>query len=902
MKSKDLLEQLKHKIIQCLGYLLGNNPHDEQDETASSFLEIFELGDKYISEYPSEVKINTLMELSFLLLYPGVLNVPGNSKVIGYVNKAKGLLKSLNNEQSVEYYDNLIHMTDFLISTVPKLSKDYLKESIRLKRKNNRNKTYCPQSQELVVSTIINKAGGESALAQQELFIYAQEWMKYRHTIPIFSNSALYESTVLNHIINGLYEVLFYRAFHVFSASWMLNFTDNFDTFIKAPFSETVKNAKICLDYSLDLTEINIKLGFEFKSINFIQFFSQFQKIHLQHQHWSKQIDESMKRAEERSKKLAIELLSAAQVKNDYFKRNLAKKKHKLVMNFPSVQQQDIPPSKPFDSKTEKTKSPDSLDNAYAQFQQGNFQEAIKRYEKNLIKNEALNESNRLKQVEICSNLGDCFKYWAKQITQPKEDKLKCLLETKALFYYDLAAEQCSIGLNEHPDHSVSFENWKSWSDFTHMARESLIPKNYIKELNEESNLYDTKENNDLWPPISKEVLITPVVQMDNRDLSLIESLLHQKVLDIIQRHHAAGYSCYLVGGFVRDYLLNKPASDIDLVTTAHPEISKKLAGEHAELIGAKHPIVRIKFNDSSHCLDIAPLRGLPSPDRPAVPVNLDNSMLVSIVPTNSVAEDCLHRDSTINALYYNLQTKQVLDPTGQGLDDLKEKKVRLIGDPCVSVNIDPLRMYRVLRLSTSLDFTMDSMTQQALAKNKALIAHINPARLLLELHKMLFTRKGVESFAALEKYGLLDVVKSAMRSNQMDYRTMMQTILTEIKDKTLSENNAWLLFLSGLFWPRVRELYWQKKDHIDEESIREVLKPFYYTLRNTKINLKLQQIWSQATHDELRFAALSTDEYSLINRFKNFIQPSLRAKTSFFNQIRDEKSNNQERSDYLKP
>lgn len=886
MNSEDFLNSMAEQTILFVE-LISN---EYVIEAKHVYMQILQLIRGHIQLYSPEVKAAGYMQIGFLLLYPTSSFV--ENKALDYFVAAQALLNLLADDKLIKFYQELIGLAEYIIDVLQKLDREVLKETYLIKMKDFNQERLVSDLKKDALRAYIKKAGGINKVIEKEILIYAQIWQKYKATMRVFKNLAMQERTPLVFLINAIFENHLQRVLHYHDTFLVENFISKFDIIIKEPFCEEVKNAKLFLEFSIDVIEINSMLGYEYKLNNYLELSLDILLMYRMQRGLLYDINMAQEHAVECSKKLAEELLRAARVKKDYFK-HLPNKNAQLQVNHNrNTKVNKIKSVEPCSLDTDKKESVNRLDSdAYALFLAGKFKEAIKSYEQQLVKKEVLTKDNRLKQVEICSDLGECYKFWSSE--QLKFSRLKALLEQKALGYYDLAVEQISIGLQEHPEDSDSFQEWTLRAHFVHMLRESLNPKSYIEELTAELRSIEIKESKSLFTGF--EPMPVTVSSIADEDHSEMELLLPKEAVQIIQRHHDAGYSCYLVGGFVRDYLINKPAADVDMVTTAHPEISKKLAGQGAELIGSKHPIVRMKLNSANNYLDIAPLRGVWTQDRPVVAVNLDNNMLVSMVFTDSVTEDCMHRDSTVNALYYNLGTKQLLDPTGHGLEDLKAKKVRLIGDPSSSIKSDPLRIFRVIRLSTSLNFSIDQLTEQALAENKALAAHVTPARLLIEFHKMLFNSKGIESFVALDNFGLLDFYKSTMRGTQIDgvdFRTLMHSILTEIMTKNLSENNAWLFFLAGLFWPRVQDLYLQKENCENKEIVCKALEPFYGSLKNNKINLKLQQIWSQATNDSVRFAELAVDEYTLIDKFKKIIKSSSWiSKPSFFKQKHNEKN-----------
>ena len=162
------------------------------------------------------------------------------------------------------------------------------------------------------------------------------------------------------------------------------------------------------------------------------------------------------------------------------------------------------------------------------------------------------------------------------------------------------------------------------------------------------------------------------------------------------------GNDLYEVGGCVRDFLLNLEIKDIDYSTSKKPqELLQTLPGATLVSAAQAYPVVLYKgFEIASFRSDKA------RQDLGAMQLGV------------SIEEDAARRDFTINALYRQVSTGDILDPTGQGLQDLENKLIRFVGDPYARIEEDPVRMLRALRFKISLPgFSFETATEKALRK-----------------------------------------------------------------------------------------------------------------------------------------------------------------------------------------
>lgn len=188
-----------------------------------------------------------------------------------------------------------------------------------------------------------------------------------------------------------------------------------------------------------------------------------------------------------------------------------------------------------------------------------------------------------------------------------------------------------------------------------------------------------------------------------------------------------SGFEGYIVGGCVRDTIMNKEPNDWDITTSATPEEMKKIFSEYRTIdTGIKHGTVTVIIENNF--LEITTMR-LDGEYK-------DNRRPEYVVFTKDIVNDLSRRDYTMNAIAYNPNTG-LIDPF-DGLNDIKNKIIRCVGEPDKRFNEDALRIIRGLRFSSTLGFIIEERTAQSIIKNKALLQNVANERIRVELLKLL--------------------------------------------------------------------------------------------------------------------------------------------------------------------
>ncbi len=219
--------------------------------------------------------------------------------------------------------------------------------------------------------------------------------------------------------------------------------------------------------------------------------------------------------------------------------------------------------------------------------------------------------------------------------------------------------------------------------------------------------------------------------------------------LKVLYRLASLNRTAYLVGGSVRDLLLGREPKDFDVGTDARPN-EIRYHFRNCYLVGRRFRLAHIVYGRK--VIETATFRKAPDPNAVADEHGLyqseDNTY-------GTPEEDARRRDFTVNGLFYDIRTFSIIDYVG-GLEDLKAKIIRSIGDPAIRFREDPVRMMRAIRFAAKLGFDISPTDLKAIRRYAHHIAEASPSRLCEEIQR-LFVRGATErSLHLAYDYGLL--------------------------------------------------------------------------------------------------------------------------------------------------
>ncbi|MFO1386738.1 MAG: polynucleotide adenylyltransferase PcnB [Chitinivorax sp.] len=218
--------------------------------------------------------------------------------------------------------------------------------------------------------------------------------------------------------------------------------------------------------------------------------------------------------------------------------------------------------------------------------------------------------------------------------------------------------------------------------------------------------------------------------------------------LKVTQKLQEAGFDAFVVGGAVRDLLLGIIPKDFDIATSATPEQVHALF-RRSRIIGRRFKIVHVTFG-RDEIIEVTTYRG----PADAGHVTDDHGRILHDNVWGTQEQDALRRDFTVNALYYNPASREIID-YANGVADLRAKQLVMIGDPEQRYREDPVRMLRAARLAAKLGLEIEDNTRAPIASLASLLQNVPAARLFDEMLKLLFSGHAWECLSQLRQQGL---------------------------------------------------------------------------------------------------------------------------------------------------
>jgi poly(A) polymerase len=221
----------------------------------------------------------------------------------------------------------------------------------------------------------------------------------------------------------------------------------------------------------------------------------------------------------------------------------------------------------------------------------------------------------------------------------------------------------------------------------------------------------------------------------------------------VLYRLQRAGFKAYLVGGSVRDLMLGRQPKDFDAATDAKPQEIKRLF-RNSRIIGRRFRLVHVFFKGG--IVEVATFRrDPPEEDQDSAPGEL---LITSDNRFGTPREDAFRRDFTINALFYDISDFSLIDYVG-GIEDLKHRLIRVIGDPGVRFREDPVRMLRACEFAARLGFGIEQQTEEAIHRHRKELSKASPARVSEEVLALLRCGHAGTAIQWLHDLDLLEVL-----------------------------------------------------------------------------------------------------------------------------------------------
>lgn len=365
-------------------------------------------------------------------------------------------------------------------------------------------------------------------------------------------------------------------------------------------------------------------------------------------------------------------------------------------------------------------------------------------------------------------------------------------------------------------------------------------------------------------------------------ELNLNHNMLDEDAYQTIKQLHNHNHKSYIVGGGVRDLLLNAKPKDFDIVTTATPEQVRKIFGRNSMIIGRRFKIVHVYFQKINQ--DRSNKTGRKVLDRHIIEVSTFRSNKVYdsdlssqgriLVDNNygTMDEDAFRRDFTINALYYDPIEEKIFD-YHNGIEDIKNKTLRIIGRPQERYIEDPVRILRAIRLSEKLSLNIEDNTQIAFRSTKHLLQNEPKGRLFEEMIKILVSGSASKTIQELSElkiprkvFPLFDQLFFA-NQDQMAIRVLERT------DKRISdgEDVSLIFVFAALTWQYVYSTWTQDQDQFHsskKQSLYDAISYNKHILFNSGVTQNMysaiRDIWLMQL--EFEYPSLTKLDHLLTN------------------------------------
>jgi poly(A) polymerase len=321
------------------------------------------------------------------------------------------------------------------------------------------------------------------------------------------------------------------------------------------------------------------------------------------------------------------------------------------------------------------------------------------------------------------------------------------------------------------------------------------------------------------------------------------------EVIRILQKNN---FDAYVVGGCVRDLLLELNPKDFDIATNATPQQVKRLF-RRSRIVGRRFQIVHVQFG--RELIEVTTFRSN-NTGKNGLVQKAKSGLLTRDNMFGSMHDDASRRDLSINALYYDTENNTLHDFCN-GLEDLAKRQIRIIGNPATRYSEDPVRLLRVTRFAAKLGFQIDSKTSKPITKMADNLQHVSAPRMFDETLKLFMGGYGLAVFQLLFDYRLFaQLFPQANRLIDQGHETarnMVEQALTNTDLRIRSNKRVTPAFIfAALLWPSVQKTAseYQKKGHpaasaMNKAANEVISNQIPITAIPRRFTMAMREIWS---------------------------------------------------------
>jgi poly(A) polymerase len=255
----------------------------------------------------------------------------------------------------------------------------------------------------------------------------------------------------------------------------------------------------------------------------------------------------------------------------------------------------------------------------------------------------------------------------------------------------------------------------------------------------------------------------SPANKKISNQYSLINKSIPSYVLEVIRKLQQYDFQAYMVGGCIRDLLLNIQPKDFDIATNAHPDQVTAIF-KNSRIIGRRFKIVHVRID--RQIIEVSTFRKKPSE------VNKLRNGVVQDNAFGTIEEDAQRRDFTMNAIFYDPINNHLFDPFN-GKKDIENRNINFIGNPEQRINEDPVRLLRAIRFHAKLEFNL-GITLSKIKKFIPLLDNIPYSRIFDEMMKFFLTGHAKKSIFVLKEYQLLDLFFPFLSNHSLDKNSLL--------------------------------------------------------------------------------------------------------------------------------
>jgi len=237
------------------------------------------------------------------------------------------------------------------------------------------------------------------------------------------------------------------------------------------------------------------------------------------------------------------------------------------------------------------------------------------------------------------------------------------------------------------------------------------------------------------------------------KDTLIFPAALDPDALKIIRRLNGFGHTAYLVGGCVRDLLLGSIPKDFDVSTSASPRQVKRLF-KNSQIIGRRFKLAHVRFRNK--IIEVSTFRKSPGSENDLF--KSDGLLILRDNVYGSERDDALRRDFTVNSLFYDIFTDEVIDYTG-GVEDIRNKVLRTIGEPDIRFQEDPVRILRAVRFSSRLGLEISASSFESMKRYTPNLRQSAAQRVTEEIIRLMACGSSNKALVLMMSLGIFELL-----------------------------------------------------------------------------------------------------------------------------------------------